>query len=99
MKTLVAMVVVLVSTSVFATPVTVRAASEQARINHGVRSGQLTGREAARLQAQQNRIERHRVRDRMDGGGMTRAEASRIQAQQNQLSRRIALQKHDRQTR
>ena len=55
MKTLVAMVV-LVSASVFAAPVGVRSASEQARINQGVRSGQLNGRETVRLQAQQNRI-------------------------------------------
>ena len=98
MKTLVAMVV-LVSASVFAAPVGVRSASQQARINQGVHCGQLNGRETVRLQAQQNRIERHIVRDRIDGGGMTAREASRIQAQQNQLSRRIAVQKHDRQYR
>jgi len=95
MKTLVALVV-LVSASVFAAPVGVRAASDQARINQGVRSGQLDGRETVRLQAQENRLQRHIVRDRIDGGGMTGREASRIRAQQNQLSRRIAVQKHDR---
>ncbi|MDP3502108.1 MAG: hypothetical protein Q8S33_17355 [Myxococcales bacterium] len=98
MKTLVAMVV-LVSASVFAAPVGVRSASQQARINQGVQSGQLNGREAARLQAQQHRIERHIVRDSIDGGGMTAREASRIQAKQNQLNRRIAVQKHDGQVR
>ncbi|MDP3238703.1 MAG: hypothetical protein Q8N26_38290 [Myxococcales bacterium] len=98
MKTLVAMVV-LVSASVFAAPVGVRSASQQARINQGVRTGELNRHEAARLQAQQNRIERHIVRDHIDGGGMTAAERSRIQAQQNQLNRRIAVQKHDGQSR
>lgn len=98
MKTLVAMVV-LVSASVFAAPVGVRAVSEQARINQGVRSGQLNGREAARLQAQENRLQRHLVRDRIDGGGLTAREAAHLQAQENRLSRHIAVQKHDRQSR
>lgn len=99
MKSLIAVVVLVSSSMVLAAPPAVRSMNQQARINQGVQSGELNGREAARLEAQHNRIERQIVRDRIDGGGMTPAERARIEAEQNRLSRRIATQKHDGQQR
>jgi hypothetical protein len=99
MKTLLATVSLFVSLTAFAAPPVVRAERQQARINQGLRSGELTGPEAARLQARENHIERQIVRDRIDGGGMTAAERARIEREQNHLSHRIAVQKHDRQAR
>lgn len=77
----------------------VRAHAQQARINQGMASGQLTGPEAARLQRQENRLRREIARDRVDGGGLSAAERAKLDRQQNRLSRRIAVQKHDGQTR
>jgi hypothetical protein len=91
--------VVLVSGLSFAAAPGARAATQQVRINQGVRSGALTGPEAARLQAQQNQLDRQRVRNTIDGGGLTAREAARLDTKQDRLSHRIAIQKHDAQRR
>jgi hypothetical protein len=83
----------------FAEPVGARAASLQGRINQGAASGQLTGPEAARLQRQENHLQREIARDRRDGGGLSAHERAKIQRQENRLSRRVAVQKHDAQRR
>jgi hypothetical protein len=71
----------------------------QARINQGVRSGELTRPEARRLQARENSIQRSITRNRIDGGGLSLAERRRIGRRQNALSRSIVRQKHDGQDR
>lgn len=76
-----------------------RQVNQQQRINQGVRSGELTRSEAARLQRQKANLHRQIVRDRADGPGLTPAERARIDAQQDALNRRIARQKNDRQSR
>lgn len=76
-----------------------RKVNQQARINQGVRSGELTRPEAARLNAQQAELRQQVRQDRRDGGGLTTAERVRIQREQNQQSRRIARQKTDAQVR
>lgn len=91
--------VVLVSGLSFAAAPGARAATQQVRINQGVRSGALTGPEAARLQAQQNQLDRQRVRNTIDGGGLSAREAARLDTKQDRLSHRIAIQKHDAQRR
>ncbi|MEW6435282.1 MAG: hypothetical protein AB1730_27630 [Myxococcota bacterium] len=98
MKTLL-LAVALFAMPAFAAPVGARSASLQARINQGVASGQLTGPEAARLQRQENRLNRTIARDRCDGGGLTMHERAKIQRRENRLSRHIAVQKHDAQRR
>jgi hypothetical protein len=98
MKTLMSLVVLMSGVS-FATTPGARASTQQVRINQGVRSGALTGPEAARLQAQQNQLDRQRARDRFDGRGLTAREAARLDTKQDRLSRRIAVQKHDAQRR
>jgi hypothetical protein len=71
---------------------------QQARIVHGVRSGELTRREAARLEARERHIRREERRYRADGvlGPRERADLNR---DLNRTSRSIRRQKHDGQTR
>jgi len=73
-----------------------RQANQDKRIQQGVQSGQLTSREAARLEKGQARIERMEQRAKSDGV-VTKQERARIHHQQNVQSRQIAREKHDRQ--
>jgi hypothetical protein len=70
---------------------------EQARIDRGVQSGQITSREADRLQGQRAQIERMESRARSDGV-MTRNELARIDGAQDRLGRDIRRESYDRQT-
>jgi len=72
---------------------------QQLRIRQGIRSGELTRREAARLEAQQARIRVNEAYARRSGGEFTARERYRIQRQLNRSSRNIYRQKHDRQDR
>ena len=75
-----------------------RQANQASRIEQGLRSGQLTRHEAARLKAEQDRIaamERAAKRD----GYLSPAERARINAAQNHASRHIYAEKHDGQNR
>jgi hypothetical protein len=76
-----------------------RQQNQRARIRQGVRSGELTRREAGRLQAKQARIRVNEAYARRSGGEFTARERARIQHQQNRASRQIYRQKHDRQDR
>jgi hypothetical protein len=76
-----------------------RQGHQQQRIYHGIRTGQLTPREAARLERQQVRIARYEARSRADGPGLTRAERIRLERMQDGASRSIYRQRHDRQGR
>lgn len=73
-----------------------RQAVQQQRINQGAASGELTGKEAGRLQAEQARI--RRVEDRaLADGRLTRKEQARIEHMQDEASTHISRQTHDRQ--
>jgi len=75
-----------------------RQARQGARIREGVRSGDLTRREASALRGEQrgiNRMERHARAD----GVVTPRERSRLNHAQNRASRHINQQRHDRQQR
>jgi hypothetical protein len=75
-----------------------RQSNQASRIEQGIRSGQLTRAEAAKLKAEQARIaamERAAERD----GRVTRSEKARIQAAQNAASRHIYQEKNDAQSR
>ncbi|MCP3103018.1 hypothetical protein LZ198_29475 [Myxococcus sp. K15C18031901] len=76
-----------------------RQVSQQARIVDGVKSGELTGREALRLERKHREIQRDIRQARRDDGHLDAQERAQINREQNQLSRRIARQKHDGQTR
>jgi hypothetical protein len=73
-----------------------RQINQEQRIDQGVASGALTGREAARLDRGQERVERIEDRAKADGT-VTARERVRLEAAQDQQSRKIYRQKHDRQ--
>jgi hypothetical protein len=69
------------------------------RIARGVRSGELTRRETARLLAEQAYIRAEEYRFRHTGGGLSPRERLRLQRDLNRASRHIYRQTHDGQTR
>lgn len=73
-----------------------RQANQAARIEQGKASGELTPREAARLQRGQRQVQGMENRAMADGK-VTGAERARIENAQDAQSARIARQKHDRQ--
>ena len=75
-----------------------RNVNQEKRINQGVRSGELTNHEAAKLERGEARIDRKEARAGANGH-VSAGEQSRIQHADNRESRRIARQKHDAQTR
>ena len=75
-----------------------RQANQEQRIEQGIRSGQLTAGEAARLERGQARIER-RERRALADGRMDPRERRRIMQAQEVQSRHIYREKHDNQTR
>ena len=72
--------------------------NEQARIQQGVRSGELTRAEAARLKAREADIRQDKRAAKADGV-VTPGERHEIRKDQNQASRAIYRQKHDGQER
>src|SRR5882762_9363129 len=74
-----------------------RDVNQQQRIEQGLKSGQLTTREAARLEREEARVERDQARALSDGK-LTPAEKARITREQNKVSRDIYREKHDAQT-
>jgi len=76
---------------------TQRDVNQEQRIEQGLQSGQLTTREAAKLQREQGHIDQMESRALRDGN-VSAAERARINAAQNKASRDIALEKHDAQT-
>jgi len=73
--------------------------NQQQRIRQGVRSGELTGVEAARLQRRESQIKLNEARARRSGGEFTPEERARIQGQLDRSSQNIYQQKHDAQDR
>ncbi len=73
-----------------------RQAEQQKRIDQGVQSGQLTPKEAARLEKGQERVQSMEDKAKADGK-VTAKERERIQHAQNVQSRHVAKEKHDRQ--
>jgi outer membrane lipoprotein SlyB len=73
-----------------------RQAKQERRIEQGTQSGALTGREAARLDRGQERVQTMEDKAKADGK-VTRTERVRLHAAQDAQSARIYSQKHDRQ--
>lgn len=71
-----------------------RDVKQQQRIDQGLKSGQLTTREAARLEQGEARIDRTEQRDLRDGK-LSPAEKAQIQREQNHESRAIYSDKHN----
>lgn len=99
-KIVVASSLMLLTATVFAQSATPgidqRQARQEQRIEQGVQSGQLTQREAARLEKGQDRVERMEDRAKADGT-VTQRERERLQQAENVQSRQIKREKHDRQ--
>lgn len=76
-----------------------RERNQQMRIRQGIRSGELTRAEVARLEREQARIRLAEARARHSGGEFTPRERARIQHQLNQSGRNIYWQKRDGQDR
>ena len=74
-----------------------RQANQQRRIDQGVASGQLTAKEAARLQKGQEHVQQLESKAKADGE-VTAKERQRLKHAQDVQSRRIYRQKHDAQT-
>jgi hypothetical protein len=74
-----------------------RDVNQQQRIEQGLQSGQLTTKEASRLESEQARVERDQSRAMKDGK-LTPQEKARLSREQNAVSRDIYREKHDAQT-
>ncbi len=74
-----------------------RQQNQRQRIGQGLRSGELTARETARLAREQVQIGRMENRFRESGEGLNARERARLQRELNQSSRHIYRQKHDQQ--
>ena len=74
-----------------------RDVNQQERIEQGLKSGALTTREAGRLEAGQQRIDRMEARDLKDGQ-LSAGEQLRLDKAQSAASADIYRQKHDAQT-
>lgn len=82
-----------------ATPaITAEQMEQQARIQQGVRSGELTPRETRKLERGQARIQADKRAAKADGV-VTPHERRHIKREQNRADRKIRRQKHDLQTR
>jgi hypothetical protein len=71
-----------------------REANQERRIEQGVKSGQLTDKEAARLEKGQARVRKMETKALADGK-VTPQERAKIERAQNRESRKIAREKHD----
>ena len=73
-----------------------RQENEQDRIAQGVRSGQLTAGETARLEGREAALNREiRTDRRANGGTLTPQERQQVNRQQNRLSNQIYRAKHN----
>ena len=73
-----------------------RQANQEKRIDQGIASGALNKREAARLQARQNKLAADEAAAKADGV-VTRKERVRLNHEADRSNRAIVRQKHDRQ--
>ena len=80
-------------------PVGQRQENQQDRIAQGVKSGQLTAGETAKLENQQRGINQQVRADRaVNGGTLTASEKVQVHREQNQASRNIYAKKHNART-
>jgi len=95
-RTLISIAVALLVTPAFAGRINNRRENQQDRIAQGIASGELTAREAARLERGEAQLNAEVADMRQDNGGsLTKRDRIAINRQQNKLSREIYRQKHD----
>ena len=74
-----------------------REQNQQNRIANGIKSGQLTPGETARLERKENRLVRNEKRDMAkDGGHLTKKDQAHLNREANHVSRNIYRDKHNR---
>ena len=73
---------------------TKRQINQQERIHQGVKSGELTKGETIRLEKQQKKIQKDKVKAKSDGI-VTKKERAKLQAEENRASRNIHRKKHN----
>lgn len=71
-----------------------REKNQQQRIEQGEKSGQLTEKEAGRLEAQQDKIKRDEERMKADGK-LTKGERRKLKREQDRASKNIYRKKHN----
>ncbi len=71
-----------------------RQRNQQARIREGVKSGELTKGETARLEAREGKIQADKLEAKSDGK-VTPAERRKLKHEQNRASRAIYRMKHN----
>ncbi|MDY6879953.1 MAG: hypothetical protein SV686_06910 [Thermodesulfobacteriota bacterium] len=71
-----------------------RQVRQQKRIHQGIKSGELTGKEACNLERQQYRIQQSK-RQAWSDGKMTPREKLRLERQQDRASDRVYMLKHN----
>jgi hypothetical protein len=73
-----------------------RRENQQDRIAQGVKSGQLTAGETARLETKESLVNKEILADRAaNGGKLTGGEKALVNRQQNKMSRAIYKDKHN----
>ena len=104
MKTIKSITVALVSTLILGNlafahgTINERERRQQKRIADGIKDGELTRKEAGKLERQQAKIHTAEAKARADGE-FTSKERTRIQKKENEASHQIYKEKHDKQTR
>ena len=73
-----------------------RQANQQKRIDQGVKSGELTQKEAARLEKGQEKVQKMEDKAKADGV-VTAKERKRLKKAEDNQSKKIYREKHDRQ--
>lgn len=91
--------IILAAAAVYAGPtddpiVQKREQNQEKRIEQGVKSGELTPREARKLEAQQAKIKQDETRMKSDGK-LTKAERAKLTREQNRSSKNIYRKKHN----
>jgi len=71
-----------------------REQNQEKRIDQGVKSGELTPREAGKLETQQAKIKQDETRMK-SGGKLTKKERRKLKAEQNKASKDIHKKKHN----
>lgn len=73
-----------------------REQAQQRRIGHGARTGQLTPREASKLEKKEQHLVRNQRRDMAkDGGHLTAKDQAKLNREANHVSRDIYKDKHN----
>jgi hypothetical protein len=90
------MMAIALTCGVYAQEIKDREVNQQDRIAQGVKSGELTPHETAKLENQESRINREVRNDRKaNGGNLTNKEKAQVNRQQNRESARIYNKKHN----